>query len=294
MGIGEIWQTGVVDSLAQALLYLFHILSGLGLPSWGLTIILFTIAVRLIMLPLTIKQLQSSKAMQEIQPALRELQKKYGKDREKLMQEQMKLYKEYGFNPAMGCLPMLIQMPVWIGLYGALLTLANPDSIFHVTMGGFLWIPNLAVPEGPPYILALLTGITQWVVQRMMTPVNQDPQQAQMNRMMQFMPLMFIIFAFQVGSGLVLYWVTSNVISMVQQYFFTGWGSLAPLLPARLTGSSNGESRQTVQVVQRVVSAVSGGDQREDAPSATNDKLDNGIGQAQQSRTPRRRRSRRR
>lgn len=293
MGIGEIWQTGVVDSLAQALLYLFHILSGLGLPSWGLTIILFTIAVRLVMLPLTIKQLQSSKAMQEIQPALRELQKKYGKDREKLMQEQMKLYKEYGFNPAMGCLPMLIQMPVWIGLYGALLTLANPASPLHVTMGGFLWIPNLAMPEGPPYILAVLTGASQWLVQRMMTPVNQDPQQAQMNRMMQFMPLMFIIFAFQVGAGLVLYWVTSNVISMVQQYFFTGWGSLAPLLPAWLTGGANGVSRQPVPAVQRAVNAVSDGDQREDASSATDDKVDNGIEQAR-SRTSRRRRSRRR
>ena len=288
--IGTLWQLGVVNPLAQALIYLFTLLSGIGLPSWGLTIILFTLAVKVVMIPFTIQSLRSSKAMQEIQPALREIQKKYGKDREKLAQEQMKLYKEHGINPAMGCLPMLIQMPVWIGLYGALLTLNNPASPLHVSMGGFLWIANLALPEGPPYILAILTGITQWVVQKMMQPVNQDPQQAQMNRMMQFMPLMFIVFAFQVGAGLVLYWVTSNVFSMIQQYFVTGWGSMATMLPSRIAGSANGGAEVSAVKV-RAGNPVPNGNGGQLVTS--NDKADGAAGRAQ-SQVPKRRRSRRR
>lgn len=219
-GLLEYWHTGVVGPLADALVVLTNFLG-----SYGLAIVVFTIAVKFILLPLTIQQIRSSKAMMEIQPKLKELQKKYGKDREKLMQEQMRLYKEHKVNPAAGCLPLLIQMPIWFGLYQALITLSGRPEF---AQSGFLWIRSLATVEGPPYILAILTGVTQWVIQRMMAPRTDDPQQKMMNQMMQFMPLMFMIFAFQVPAGLVLYWVTSNLFTFAQQYFTTGWGSLVP------------------------------------------------------------------
>ena len=220
-GFGEIWTTGVVTPMADALAFLTTLLGG----NYGLAIILFTITVKLILLPLTMQQIRSSRAMMQIQPELQALQKKYGKDREKLMQEQMRLYKENKVNPAAGCLPLLIQMPIWIGLYQGLYHLAQTG--FEPAQQGFLWIPNLAHPEGMPWVFAILTGITQWVTQRMMTPRSTDPQQQTMNQMMQFMPIMFVFFAFSVPAGLVLYWVTSNLFTFVQQYFATGWGSLA-------------------------------------------------------------------
>ena len=222
MDIGSLWNVGIVGSLEAGLIWLYSLLG-----SWGLAIIVFTLAVRFVLIPLTMKQLQSSKAMQEIQPLLSELQKKYKNDREKLMQEQMKLYKERGVNPMAGCLPMLVQMPIWFGLYQALIALSGSQPAFQQP---FLWLPNLALPD-PFHLLAVLTGATQWIVQRMMTPrtVNPDQQQQTMNMAMQFMPLMFAFFAMSVPSGLALYWVATNVFSMVQQYFITGWGSLLPL-----------------------------------------------------------------
>ncbi len=245
-GFLELWDSGVVHNLAQALIFLTGYIG-----NYGISIILFTIAVKLIMAPLTIKQIKSSKAMMELQPKLKELQKKYGKDREKMMQEQMRLYKEHGVNPAAGCVPLLIQMPVWFGLYQAMIFLSGPGGP-EFAKTGFLWIPSLAQPEGVPYVFALLTGATQWVIQRMMAPKTDDPQQKMMNQMTQFMPLMFLVFAFQVPAGLVLYWVTSNVFTFAQQYLTTGWGSLKPETGwsaygntiSRLLGSKDSNGRQ--------------------------------------------------
>jgi YidC/Oxa1 family membrane protein insertase len=156
----------------------------------------------------------------------------------------MKLYKEHNVNPTAGCLPMIVQMPIWIGLYQALFALAP-----HMQTGTFFWITNLAAPEisspaaivaWPPAIpvLAVLTGVTQWIVQKMMTPRTTDPQQQATQAAMQFMPLMFVFFSLSVPAGLVLYWVTSNIFSMVQQYFITGWGSLAPKEKATASASA--------------------------------------------------------
>jgi YidC/Oxa1 family membrane protein insertase len=228
LDIGSSWQI-IVDAVAQGLVFLYNALNSVGIGNWGLTIILFTLIVKIVLLPLTVQQLRSARAMQSIQPAMRALQKQYGKDREKLAQEQMKLYKEYGVNPMGGCLPILIQFPIWIALYGALLTLADPNAAIsqanNVVLGGFLWIPNLSAPDHL-YILAVLSGITQWVMTRQTTPKTDDPQQKQMNQTMQFMPLMFVVFAINFSSGLVLYWVANAVISIALQYPFVGWGSL--------------------------------------------------------------------
>jgi len=190
----------------------------------GFAIILFTITIRTVLLPLTIFQIRSQRSMQRMQPLLKELQQRYASDRQKLAQEQMRLYKENGVNPAAGCLPLVLQMPIWFALYSALLTLANShdDPAFQA---GFLWLPSLAHSD-PFYVLPVITGATQWVVQRMSMMPTSDPQQQQMNRMMEFMPLMFFFFSLQVASGLALYWVVSNLYTFVQQYFAMGWGTL--------------------------------------------------------------------
>lgn len=243
------------DALAgpmyQALIFLFHMLATVGIPSWGLTIILFTVLVKLVFWPLSAQQFKSSKAMQAIQPQLNELKKQHGKDKEKLMQEQMRLYKENRVNPMAGCLPMLIQFPIWIGLYQALYMLAGTVpgvAAFPGFDSPFLWVPNLAHPEGFPYALAILTGISQLVVQRMMQVNATDPQQKTMNQAMQFMPIMYIFISFSMPAGLVLYWVASNAFSMIQQSFYYGWSSVIPkgLIPALATSTPR-PARPTVR-----------------------------------------------
>jgi YidC/Oxa1 family membrane protein insertase len=243
------WDALVVTPLTQGLIYLHDFIQGVGAPySWGFAIILFTLIVKLVTLPLNLQQVRSMKATQELQPKLQELQKKYAKDKEKLAQAQMELYREHGVNPLGGCLPMLIQLPILFGLYQALYKLASTGDIVGQR---FLWIPDLAFPTReigmkwvwPPapefigwaavalyLILPVLTVVTQIAMQRMTTSptASQDPQQAAMQQTMLIMPFMFGFITLQVPSGLTLYWVTSNVFSMIQQYFITGWGSLLP------------------------------------------------------------------
>lgn len=258
------WNALVVTPLAEALKFLAGWLQSLGIPyHFGFAIILFTAIIKLITLPLNMKQLQSMKATQELQPQLQELQKKYGNDREKLAKAQMELYKEAGVSPFGGCLPMLIQFPILIGLYSALYSLANT-----VDLGSFLWIPDLGFPgptDGigwlfpfPPKIgwgpalaylvLPLLTVVTQLVYQKMaqVTPTSQDAQQSMMNSMMMIMPIFFGYITLQVPAGLTLYWVVSNLFSIIQQYFVTGWGGLRPsvaAVPAKAGGSPKREAK---------------------------------------------------
>lgn len=227
-----------VNTLAWILVATDKALGGLGIPyTFGFTIILFTVVVRLATFPLNMQQIKSAKAMQELQPKMQELQKKYKDNRETLAQEQMKLYKEHGVNPLGGCLPLLVQMPVWIGLYNALIQLSGEGLLNE----GFFWIPSLAGPvvnnirgiewlwPFPPHvgwpaaiaylILPVLLVVSQIYMQQMMTPPTTDPQQASMQSVMKFMPLMFGYFALVVPSGLTLYWFTSNILALAQQYF---------------------------------------------------------------------------
>lgn len=276
LDLTNVWNLAFVWPIENALLSLTALTM-----SAGLAIILFTIGVRTLLLPLGLYQARSMKAMARLQPDIAELQRKYANDKQRLGQETMRLYKENGANPVLGCVPLLLQMPIWIALYSALINLSSSDRAkaaancvlttvessttaiwwapaaerecdlsfalstlmeqlgperwiaeFHAA---FLWIPNLgAIPElklEDPVtwlglILPVLTAATQWVVQRMSTMPTADPTQLQMQRTMEFMPLMFLFFSFQVASGLVLYWVISNVYSIAQQRFTTGWGTL--------------------------------------------------------------------
>jgi len=207
------------------------------LHSAGLAVIVFTIIIKTLLLPLTIKATRSSKAMQELQPKIKELQKKYAKDKQKLYQETTKLYSQYQANPMAGCLPMLIQMPIFLGLYRAILHLSQGNVNFVSSdywLGGFLWLPSLAEPD-PYHILPIMAGVFQFIQTKMMRPAgmgkSSDPQQAMMNTMMNFLPITVVLFGWGFASGPVIYWVTQSIYSVIQQWLITGWGSMKDWFP---------------------------------------------------------------
>jgi len=195
--------------------------------SGGLAIILFTIVIKTILLPLTLKSIRSMKAMQDIQPKIKELQKKHGKNREELQKQTMALYAAHQVNPVAGCLPMIIQIPIFFGVYHAINNLAHSGSGYFD--GPFLWLTSLGDADAWK-ILPIAAGVFQFVQMRMSRPRNappaSDPQQQIMNTMMNIMPLMVIVFGWQFASGAVLYWATQSVYSAVQQWFVSGWGQL--------------------------------------------------------------------
>jgi YidC/Oxa1 family membrane protein insertase len=208
--------------------------------NFGMTIIVLTLIIRFILLPLTMRQLRATKAMSSLQPKLQEIQKKYAKDKQKLAQEQMLLYKESGVNPIGCAIPMIIQFPIWIALYQAIiLSLAvNPEALLNLSRYFYGWAAPLAsLPLSNSFlglnlatgnvILAILVGVTMWIQQKMVTASSQDPRTAQQSQLMLWMmPIMFTFFSISFPSGLALYWVISNIFSIVVQYFVTGWGEL--------------------------------------------------------------------
>jgi YidC/Oxa1 family membrane protein insertase len=207
--------------------------------SGGLAIVLFTIIVKTILLPLTVKSVRSTMAMQELQPKIKDLQKRYGKDRQRISEETLKLYAEHGVNPASGCLPLLAQMPVFFALFFAIRSLSTGGQGYFAE--GFLWIKDLGEPDRwellfiPIVPIAILSGIFQFIQMRMSRPANQgpirDPQQAMMQTMMNFMPLMVVVFGWTFASGVVIYWAVQSLYSVLQQWFITGWGSLKDWFP---------------------------------------------------------------
>ncbi|MGI8477314.1 MAG: YidC/Oxa1 family membrane protein insertase [Thermomicrobiales bacterium] len=224
----------------QYVTFLEHVLDFLAksMHSAGLAVIVFTIVVKTALLPLTVTSIKSSKAMQELQPKIKELQKKHGKDRQRLSQETMKLYSQFSVNPMAGCLPMIIQIPIFFGVYRSILHLSQgngPSGTSDFWQGSFAWLHSLNNAD-PYHILPILAGAFQFVQTKMMRPTGQgkasDPQQAMMNSMMNFMPLMVIVFGWGFASGPVIYWVTQSVYSVVQQWFITGWGSMRDWVPA--------------------------------------------------------------
>lgn len=237
--VTDIWNTVFFNPMLNGLVVLY----GLSFQNLGLTIVVFTVLVRLIILPLTLRQLHSAKKMSQLQPKLAALQKRYANDRQALAQEQMRLYKEEGINP-LGCaVPTLIQFPIWIGLYQSiLLALAvDPNSLIQLSKHLYTWLPqvqelvplnskflwlDLGQPD-PLYIIPVLVGGSMWVQQKMATLPGGDERTQQMNQTMQYtMPLLFAFMTLQFASGLAIYWFVSNAISIVIQYFVTGWGSL--------------------------------------------------------------------
>ena len=202
IGWGTIWQEGLIRPMLNALLFLY---ANLG-QSFIIAIAAFTIILRLITMPLQVKQIHSAKRMSQLQPRMAELQKKHGGDKARLAEEQQKLYREAGVNPLGGCLPTLIQFPIWIGLYQSINAILADTPIELMNLGKniyaafprlteivplqshFLWL-NLARPDPTPFVLPILVGGTMWLQQRMMTqPSGSDAQQASMNQTMAAMP----------------------------------------------------------------------------------------------------------
>lgn len=181
-----------------------------GVGSYGLAIILLTVIIKMLMYPLTVKQVKSMKAMQELSPKMKKIQEKY-KDNPQVMQQKIgTLYKEAGVNPLAGCLPLLIQMPILMGMYYALFNFQYPSE----EAAQFLWLPSMSHPD-PLYVLPILSALTTFLQQKMTTTeMNQ-----QMKIMMTVMPLFIGWISLTFPSGLVLYWVTMNVVQIVQQWW---------------------------------------------------------------------------
>jgi len=191
------------------------------IPNYGVAIILLTVLVRIATAPLTTRQMRSMAKMGNLQPRIKELQEKYADDRQRQSQEMMKLYKESGVNPLGGCLPILLQFPVFIGLYYAL-----QSSIDLRQAPFFGWIRDLSAPEQvamipvldlPVRILPLVMGASMVLQQRLTPSTSMDPAQARM--MMTVMPVMFTVLFYQFPSGLVLYWLVSNLLAVGHQYW---------------------------------------------------------------------------
>ncbi len=198
---------------------IFHSIIG----NYGLAILLVTLLVKLALHPLTAKGMRSMYAMQKIGPKLKALKEKYGDDRQKFGMEQMKLFKQEEVNPMMGCLPMLLQMPVYIALYTTL------TRVIEVRHASFLWIDDLSKSDalfafgttipilGDTFNLLPLLWMTSMFFQQKMTPKSPDPNMAQQQKMMQFIPFVFGFMMYSMPSGLMLYWVAQNIFSIIEQ-----------------------------------------------------------------------------
>jgi YidC/Oxa1 family membrane protein insertase len=210
---------GWFDLLAKPMLYLLNFFYGF-VHNYGIAIILVTVVVKLLFWPITHKGMKSMKTMQKLQPKMAKLREKHGNDRERLNQEMIKLYQTYKINPLGGCLPMLLQIPVFFALYKVLL---QTIELRHAPF--MLWINDLSAPDrlylgfDLPYlgglpVLTLLMGASMFLQQKMM-PTSMDPMQA---KVMLFLPVIFTFLFVNFASGLVLYWFVNNLLSMAQQH----------------------------------------------------------------------------
>ncbi|MBU1042038.1 MAG: membrane protein insertase YidC [Proteobacteria bacterium] len=185
--------------------------------NYGVAIILLTVLIKLIFWPLSQKSYKSMDQMKRLQPMLTKLREKYADDKERLNQEVMQLYKTYKVNPAGGCLPMVVQIPVFFGLYKALLgsiELRHASFISHVPFTDLVWLADLSVKD-PYYVTPLIMGATMFLQQKM-TPTGGDPMQA---KIMLFMPVVFTFMFLNFPAGLVVYWLVNNVLSIGQQWW---------------------------------------------------------------------------
>ncbi len=222
--LGKVVDFGWFDFIAKPCLWLMNFIYGF-IPNYGIAIILITIITKVILWPLGNKSYKSMGEMKKIQPLMAEIREKYKGDKKKMNQEMMALYKTYKINPMGGCLPMAAQIPVFIALYrmlygaielrhapffGWINDLSAPDRLFHFNFS----IPLMEPPYGIP-VLTLVMGASM-LLQQKMSPPPGDPSQA---KMMMFMPLIFTFIFINFPSGLVLYWLVNNLLSIAQQYY---------------------------------------------------------------------------
>ena len=191
--------------------------------NYGWSIIVFTLFVRLLLVPLMVKQIKSQKAMQDIQPKIKEIQEKYKNKPEKQQEELMKIYQEAKINPLSGCLPLLIQMPILIGLFNVLRepitygVFAN-EAALKAADTGFLWIQSISSTKN--ISLALLSGISAYFMQKMMTTGDEQTENM-MKSMTYVMSAISLFWGYTFQAGLAIYWITSNLFSIAQYQLIT-------------------------------------------------------------------------
>ena len=223
-GLDKAVNFGMFDILAKPCLWLMNFLYGF-IPNYGIAIIILTVITKLLLWPLGNKSYRSMGEMKKIQPLMAELREKYKDDKKRMNQELMSLYKVYKINPMGGCLPMVVQIPVFFALYRMLY---QAIELRHAPF--FLWINDLSAPDRlmhfdfsipfmePPYgipVLTIVMGATMFLQQKL-TPSPGDPAQA---KMMMFMPIIFTVIFINFSSGLVLYWLINNILSIAQQHY---------------------------------------------------------------------------
>lgn len=198
----------LADMMAWAVQFFYNLTASLGFPSYGIAIIILTIVIKVLLLPFALKQIKSMKGMQEIQPKVAALQKKYKNDRAKLSIEMQKLYREHNISPLAGCLPLLIQMPFLVSIFYAL-----QGFQYDPAHASFLWLSSLASKD-PTYVLPILSAVSTWALSAQTAPKNAEGPQKMMTY---FMPLFIGYISINFPSGLVIYWVVSNLFQLVQQ-----------------------------------------------------------------------------
>lgn len=226
-GLDKAINFGWFDFLAKPCLWLMNFFYNQLIPNYGVAIIILTLLTKGLLWPLGTKSYKSMSQMKKLQPLIQEIKEKYGSDRKKVNEETMKLYKTYKINPLGGCLPMVMQLPVFFALYrmlyeaielrhapffGWINDLSAPDRLFRFDIS----IPLMQPPYGIP-VLTLVMGASMLLQQKMSPPMG-DPTQA---KMMMLMPIVFTFIFINFSSGLVLYWLVNNIISMGQQYYIT-------------------------------------------------------------------------
>jgi YidC/Oxa1 family membrane protein insertase len=264
------WDTLILNPMTNLLLLLYQFLFN----NFALAVAVFTLITRLITLPFTLKQQRSAKAMQELQPELEKLKKKYANDKEKLAQEQMELYRKYNMNPLGGCLPLLLTFPIMIGLYQAIIAAlaATPLQLLELSQRLYAFLPrltqliplnnqwlgiNLGQPPGGSqpwyaYALILLVVATGYWQQKIMTPASSsgqsDNQMAGMSQSMMYtMPLMFGFFALSFAAGLSIYFIISNLVGVLQYWGLNKLGMMgtspagSTAKPAEATAGSSSD-----------------------------------------------------
>src|ERR671916_406987 len=264
----------IVNILGVVLLY-FH--QTLGVP-WWLAIVMLTVIVRSLLFPLTVKQVRSMRAMQDLKPHMDRVRAQFKDNPQRQREEMAKVYQEQGVNPLGGCLPILVQMPVFIGIFYVIRefggykigdrTVPPTEPTFHD--GGILWFQNLSQAD-PTYLLPIISAVTMLAATEI-TARNIDPQQ---RWLMRLLPIGITVFLINFPAGLFVYWITSNLVTLIQNYVIyhhgpgrrpPGWEpqSLFPRLGGSGNGGGNGatppENRRTTQDGSQSTEASANGD----------------------------------
>lgn len=206
----------LVGFLSDSIQFFYNLTLNMGVPNYGIAIMMFTVAIKVLLFPLTSIQVRSMKKMQEIQPRIKELQEKHKKDPQKSQQAMMELYKKEKVNPFSGCLPLLVQMPILIALFNSLRTFFDPIKhpvYVNLDHASFLWVPNLGMPD--PWALPILVAIFTFLQSKISMGNSNDQTQ---KTMLYMMPLMMAWFSRSFPAGLALYWVMFNMMSSLEQF----------------------------------------------------------------------------